>query len=92
MSLPREARDGRSRVWLEILKERHPDTSWVLMNDRQELEQEQVPHVHKDVPVATQLTNKPCRARERAGPNRSGVVLLRARLSYVLDSLRGEGF
>jgi hypothetical protein len=53
VSLPREARDGRSRVWLEILKERHPDTSWVLMNDRQELEQEQVPHVDKDVPVAT---------------------------------------
>lgn len=26
--LPREARDGVMRVWLEILRERHPGTSW----------------------------------------------------------------
>jgi hypothetical protein len=28
-AIPREARDGLMRVWLEILRERHPDTSWI---------------------------------------------------------------
>jgi hypothetical protein len=27
--LPREARDGLMRAWLEILRERHPGTSWI---------------------------------------------------------------
>jgi hypothetical protein len=27
--LPREARDGLMRAWLEILRERHPGISWV---------------------------------------------------------------
>ena len=27
--LPREARDGIMRAWLEILKERHPGVFWV---------------------------------------------------------------
>jgi hypothetical protein len=27
--LPREARDGIMRAWLEILRERHPGTSWI---------------------------------------------------------------
>jgi hypothetical protein len=27
--LPREARDGLMRAWLEILRERHPGSSWV---------------------------------------------------------------
>ncbi len=32
-SLPREAREGLRRVWLEILKERHPDVCWVSVSD-----------------------------------------------------------
>jgi hypothetical protein len=28
--IPREARDGLMRAWLEILRERHPGSSWVL--------------------------------------------------------------
>ncbi len=28
--LPREARDGLMRAWLEILRERHPGTSWIV--------------------------------------------------------------
>jgi len=28
-SLPREARDGLMRAWLEILRERHPGVAWV---------------------------------------------------------------
>jgi hypothetical protein len=28
-SLPREARDGLMRAWLEILKERHPEVTWI---------------------------------------------------------------
>jgi hypothetical protein len=27
--IPREARDGLMRAWLKILRERHPDVSWV---------------------------------------------------------------
>jgi hypothetical protein len=27
--LPREAHDSLMRAWLEILRERHPDVSWV---------------------------------------------------------------
>jgi hypothetical protein len=27
--IPREARDGLMRVWLGILRERHPDVTWV---------------------------------------------------------------
>ena len=27
--IPREARDGLMRAWLEILRERHPGVSWV---------------------------------------------------------------
>jgi hypothetical protein len=28
-SLPREARDGFMRAWLNILHERHPEVQWV---------------------------------------------------------------
>lgn len=28
MSIPREARDGVMRVWIRILEERHPGTTW----------------------------------------------------------------
>jgi hypothetical protein len=27
--IPREAREGLMRAWLEILRERHPDVTWV---------------------------------------------------------------
>jgi len=29
MRLPREARDGIMRVWLEILRERYPGVTWI---------------------------------------------------------------
>jgi hypothetical protein len=32
VSLPREARDGLMRAWLEILRERHPGTTWIAAN------------------------------------------------------------
>jgi hypothetical protein len=31
--IPREAREGLTRAWLEILRERHPDVSWVSLED-----------------------------------------------------------
>jgi hypothetical protein len=31
--LPREARDGLMRAWLEILRERHPGVTWVPITD-----------------------------------------------------------
>ena len=42
MSLPREAREGLSRVWLEILREKHPGVSWVLAS-ADDLEQDEPP-------------------------------------------------
>jgi hypothetical protein len=31
--IPREARDGLMRAWLEILRERHPDVAWIAVSD-----------------------------------------------------------
>ena len=31
--LPREARDGLMRAWLEILREHHPDVTWLPLED-----------------------------------------------------------
>jgi hypothetical protein len=31
--IPREARDGLMRAWLEILRERHPGVTWVPLED-----------------------------------------------------------
>ena len=31
--LPREAREGLMRVWLEILRERHPGVTWLPLED-----------------------------------------------------------
>jgi hypothetical protein len=28
-AIPREAREGLMRVWLDILRERHPGTNWL---------------------------------------------------------------
>jgi hypothetical protein len=36
--LPREARDGLMRAWLGVLRDRHPQVTWVAV-DRQEGEQ-----------------------------------------------------
>jgi hypothetical protein len=33
VSLPGEAREGLMRAWIEILKERHPDVTWVTRGD-----------------------------------------------------------
>jgi len=32
-AIPREARDGLMRVWLEILRERHPGVTWLPHGD-----------------------------------------------------------
>jgi hypothetical protein len=32
-ALPREARAGLMRAWLAILKERHPDVTWIARED-----------------------------------------------------------
>jgi hypothetical protein len=31
--IPREARDGLMRAWLEILREQHPDVTWLSLED-----------------------------------------------------------
>jgi hypothetical protein len=32
-TIPREARDGIMRAWLEILRERHPGITWLPLED-----------------------------------------------------------
>jgi|GEM_PF-6623241 len=39
--LPAEARDGLMRVWLEILREKHPDVTWVAAEQEPETMQKQ---------------------------------------------------
>jgi hypothetical protein len=34
--IPREAREGLMRAWLEILRERHPGTSWIVEENASE--------------------------------------------------------
>lgn len=34
--LPREARDGVMRVWLQLLGEKHPGVAWVLAQEEPE--------------------------------------------------------
>jgi hypothetical protein len=41
--LPREAREGIMRTWLEILRERHPCVSWVPVADTMTCEDESPP-------------------------------------------------
>jgi hypothetical protein len=31
--IPREARDGLMRAWLEILREQHPNVTWLPLED-----------------------------------------------------------
>ena len=38
--IPRQARDGLMRAWLEILRERHPDVTWVAVRSLESLEDE----------------------------------------------------
>jgi hypothetical protein len=32
--LPAQAREGLMRAWLDILKQRHPDMTWIARDDR----------------------------------------------------------
>lgn len=48
--LPREARQGLMRVWLEILRERHPGTSWVPVTQEEA--------VHCDPPVSADAVSE----------------------------------
>ena len=38
--IPSEAREGLMRAWLEILRERHPDVTWVTVTRVNPLEDE----------------------------------------------------
>jgi hypothetical protein len=39
-AIPREARDGLMRAWLEILREQHPDVSWLPLEDGSPIDDE----------------------------------------------------
>ena len=38
--VPREARDGLMRAWPEILREQHPDVSWLPLEDGSPIDDE----------------------------------------------------
>jgi hypothetical protein len=40
--LPREARDGLMRAWLEILRGQHPDVTWVPLEDASPVDDENI--------------------------------------------------
>jgi hypothetical protein len=40
--LPREARDGIMRAWLEILRQRHPNVTWIAAQE-DELREDETP-------------------------------------------------
>jgi hypothetical protein len=48
MALPAEAHQGLSRVWLEILSERHPGVAWVLSPESTQRPQEMQPLTTED--------------------------------------------
>ena len=37
-TLPRQARDGLMRAWLDILRERHPEVTWVPADTEQSVD------------------------------------------------------
>ena len=41
--IPREAREGIMRAWLEILRQRHPEVSWVAIREEDQAEDETSP-------------------------------------------------
>ena len=38
-AIPREARDGLMRAWLEILREQHPDVTWLPLEDASRIDE-----------------------------------------------------
>jgi hypothetical protein len=53
--LPREARDGLVRAWLEILRDRHPEVSWIAADTAEtavsSASREEQPNAQAPVPV-----------------------------------------
>jgi hypothetical protein len=49
LRLPREARHGLMRAWLEILNERHPEVTWVARSD--ELAEDATPDLNSNATV-----------------------------------------
>jgi hypothetical protein len=54
--LPREAREGLMRAWLEILRERHPGVSWVPIEQAASKGDNASPDEVEAHPVATSAT------------------------------------
>jgi hypothetical protein len=46
-ALPREAREGLLRVWLQLLSERHPGVTWVPVSEREHNNNEETINVSK---------------------------------------------
>jgi hypothetical protein len=53
--LPREAREGLMRAWLDVLRERHPELTWIAAEG---VEQEEERRSASDAPTRLTLTNQ----------------------------------
>jgi hypothetical protein len=51
--IPREARDGLMRAWLEILRDRHPQVTWIAADNEMAVSSagEKQPKTQASVPV-----------------------------------------
>jgi hypothetical protein len=49
--IPREAREGLMRAWLDILRERHPELTWIPAEDAQEEDKAERSLVHAATPA-----------------------------------------
>ena len=47
--LTREAREGLTRAWLNLLKQRHPDMTWIAEDGTARLETEPLPDQEGDL-------------------------------------------
>jgi len=42
--ITREAREGITRAWIDLLKQRHPNVSWIVTERTPEIDDEPLPH------------------------------------------------
>ncbi len=52
-----EARDGLNRAWLDLLKKRHPEVSWIVTDDRPTPEEETVERQEGGIPDALDVSS-----------------------------------
>lgn len=73
MTLPKQARDGIERVWIGILKERHPGYQWTIVRE----EDGAYKGVAADNPNPGRNAEKPGPSGERSSDDQHGYAVER---------------